>query len=79
MKSKNLRLFYIHELLFQFSDSMLVIVLPVFIYKLFGSISAVFLFTFTWNLIYSILFIPVFNLAMKLKNPKYFMAIGMIF
>ena len=58
---------------------MLFLVLPVFIYKLFGSISAVFIFLFTWNLIHSILFIPVFNLAMKLKNPKYFMALGVIF
>lgn len=79
MKSKNIKLFYIHELLFQFSDSMLVIVLPIFIYKLFGSISAVFVFILTWNLIYSASFIPIFNLAMKLKNPKYFMAIGMFF
>lgn len=79
MKEKNIRLFYAHELFFQFSDCMLIIILPVFIYKLFGSISAVFLFIFIWNLIYSIIFIPIFNLAMKLKNPKYFMAMGMIF
>jgi len=79
MKEKNIKLFYTHELLFQFSDSMLVIVLPVFLYKLFGSVSAVFFFTFIWNVIYSIIFIPIFNLAMKLKNPKYFMAMGMVF
>ncbi|MBU1934824.1 hypothetical protein KKF04_02095 [Patescibacteria group bacterium] len=79
MKEKNIRLFYAHELLFQFSDSMLIIVLPVFLYKLFGSISAVFLFTFSWNLIYSVIFIPIFNLAMHMKNPKYFMAMGMVF
>lgn len=79
MKQRNLKLFYIHELFFQFNESMLAIVLPIFIYKLFGSISAVFVFTLTWGVFYSIFFIPVFNLAMKLKNPKYFMALGIIF
>ncbi len=79
MKTRNLKLFYIHEAIFQFSDTMLIIVLPIFIYKLFGSISAVFAFTFVWNVFYAFLFIPVFNLAMKSKKPKYFMAMGMIF
>ena len=79
MKQRNIKLFYIHQSFFQFSDSMLFLVLPVFIYKLFGSISAVFIFLFAWNLIHSILFIPVFNLAMKSKNPKLFMALGVIF
>jgi len=78
MKQRNIKLFYIHSLLFQFSDSMLAIVLPIFLYKLFGSISAVFIFTLSWNLIYLILFIPLFNLAMHLKNPKYFMAMGVV-
>jgi hypothetical protein len=77
-KERNIKLFYIHSLLFQFSDNMLAIVLPVFLYKLFNSISAVFIFSLSWNLIYLILFIPIFNLAMHLKNPKYFMAIGVI-
>ncbi len=79
MKQRNLKLFYIHELFFQFNESMLAIVLPIFIYKLFGSISAVFVFTFAWSLFYAIFFLPVFNLAMKLKNPKYFMVMGMVF
>jgi hypothetical protein len=79
MKQRNIRLFYTHSLFFQFSDSMLAIVLPIFLYKLFGSISAVFIFNLVWNLIYLILFIPLFNLAMHLKNPKYFMAIGVVF
>lgn len=79
MKSRNLRLFFTHQLFFQFSDSMLAITLPIFIYQLFDSISAVFFFHFSWNLIHTLLFIPVFNLAMKLKKPKYFMAMGMVF
>lgn len=79
MKKRNLRLFYIHEALFQFGDTMLIIVLPIFIYKLFNSISAVFAFTFIWNLFYAILFIPTFNLAMKSRKPKYFMAMGIVF
>ena len=79
MRNRNIKLFYIHELLFQFSDSMLIIVLPIFIYKTFDSISAVFMFNFGWNLLYSIIFIPIFNLAMHFKNPKYFMAMGMFF
>lgn len=79
MKDRNIKLFFTHQLLFQFSFSMLHIVLPIFIYQLFDSISAVFLFNFSWNLIHTLLFIPIFNIAMKLKNPKYFMAIGMIF
>ncbi|MBN2087119.1 hypothetical protein JW758_02110 [Candidatus Peregrinibacteria bacterium] len=78
-KERNIKLFYIHELFFQFNESMLAIVLPIFIYKLFDSISAVFLFTFVWGTFYFIFFIPTFNLAMKLKNPKYFMALGIIF
>lgn len=79
MKSRNLRLFYIHETFFQFSDSMLIIVLPIFLFKLFGSVSMVFLFTLAWNVIYITLFIPIFNLAMRLGKPKYFMMIGIIF
>lgn len=79
MKNRNLKLFYTHQAFFQFSDSMLIIILPIFIYKLFGTIIAVFLFNFSWNLLYSIIFIPVFNLAMKLKTPKYFMALGILF
>ncbi|MBN1258166.1 hypothetical protein JXA05_00190 [Candidatus Peregrinibacteria bacterium] len=79
MKQKNIRLFFAHEALFQMSDAMLTILLPIFIYKLFHSISAVFLFTFAWNLIYGHLFIPIFSLAMKSKRPKYFMALGMVF
>ncbi len=79
MKKRNLKLFYIHESLFQFSDSMLMLVLPVFIYKTFNSISAVFIFVMLLSLIHGILFIPVFNLAMKWKKPKYFMMMGMIF
>ncbi|MBU1017787.1 hypothetical protein KKA33_02035 [Patescibacteria group bacterium] len=79
MKQRNLRLFYIHEALFQFGDTMLIIVLPIFIYKLFHSISAVFAFTFIWNVFYAILFIPIFNIAMKSGKPKYFMAMGMVF
>ncbi len=79
MKTRNLKLFFTHQLFFQFSDSMLAIALPIFIYQLFNSISAVFMFHFSWNVIHTILVIPVFNLAMKLKNPKYFMALGMGF
>ena len=79
MKQKNIRLFFIHESLFQFSDSMLIVVLPIFIYKLFGSISAVFLFQVTWNLIYAALFIPVFNMGMRWGKPKYIMGLGIIF
>ena len=76
MKERNIRLFYIHELLFQFSDSMLEIMLPVFIYKITGQISAAFLFLFLWNVVHQIAFIPVFNLAMQLKKPKFFMILG---
>ncbi len=79
MKQRNLKLFFIHEAIFQFSDTMLIIVLPIFLYKLFHSVSAVFAFTFIWNVFYAILFIPIFNLAMRSKKPKYFMVIGMIF
>ena len=79
MKQRNLNLFYLHELLFQFADTMLILVLPIFIYKLFNSISAVFLFDFAWNLLFGLLIIPVFSLGMKLGKPKYFMALGMVF
>lgn len=79
MKARNLKLFYIHELLFQFADTMLILVLPIFIYQLFDSISAVFIFDFVWNLLFGILIIPVFRLGMKLGKPKYFMALGMLF
>jgi len=79
MKNRNLKLFYIHELLFQFSDTMLIIVLPIFLFKLFGQINAVFIFQFGWNIIYGLLLIPVFNLAMKWKKPRYFMGLGIIF
>ena|GEM_PF-3150521 len=79
MKKRNLKLFYLHELLYQFSDMMLVMVLPVFIYKTFQSLSAVFLFVMIWNVIHGILFLPVFNLAMKWKHPKFFMMMGVLF
>lgn len=79
MNKRNLKLFYVHELLYQFSDMMLVMVLPVFIYRTFHSVSAVFVFVMAWNVIHGICFLPVFNLAMKLKHPKYFMMIGMVF
>jgi len=79
MNNRNLKLFYLHELLFQFSDTMLVLVLPIFMYRLFGSISAVFLLIMAWNLIHGLLFLPVFNLAMKSGRPKYFMMTGVIF
>lgn len=79
MKQRNIKLFYLHELFYQFSDMMLVMVLPVFIYKTFSSITAVFLFVMTWNVIHGILFLPIFNLAMKWKHPKYFMMMGVVF
>lgn len=79
MKKRNLKLFYLHELLFQFSDVVLILVLPIFIYQLFNSVSAVFIFIMIWNLIHGALFIPVFNLAMKLQRPKYFMMAGIVF
>jgi len=79
MQNRNLKLFYLHELLFQFSDTMLMLVLPIFIYRLFNSVSAVFLFVMAWNLIHGLLFLPVFNLAMKWKQPKYFMMAGIVF
>jgi hypothetical protein len=79
MKHKNLKLFFIHEALFYFSDSMMSIVLPIFIYKLFGQISAVFIFFVVWNIIYLCLLIPVFNKAMTSGKPKYFMIAGVIF
>ena len=79
MNERNLKLFYIHELLFRFSDSMLFLILPIFIYQLYDSISAVFIFIAIWNLIHSILYIPIFNLAMRWKKPKYFMMLGIIF
>jgi hypothetical protein len=79
MKRKNLKLFFIHEALFYFSDSMLAIVLPIFIYKLFGSPSAVFLFYAIWNIIYLSLLVPLFNKAMLSGKPKYMMIIGVLF
>lgn len=79
MKKRNLKLFYLHELLFQFGDTMLILILPIFMYKLFDSVSAVFVMVMVWNLIHGILFIPVFNLAMKWKKPKYFMMLGIVF
>ncbi len=79
MKNKNLKLLYLHEICFQFTDSMLLMVLAVFIYKLFNSISAYFIFDFIWNLFFGILMVPLFNIGMKLKKPKYMMVLGMIF
>lgn len=79
MKNRNLKLFYLHELLFQFSDTMRVLVLPIFIYKLYNSVSAVFVFIVIWNMIHGLLFLPVFNLAMRWKQPKYFMMMGIVF
>lgn len=79
MKDRNLKLFYIHEAFFQFSDTMLIIVLPIFLYKLFGHVSAFFVFSFIWNLFYLSIFIPVFNTAMRWGRPKYFMATGALF
>lgn len=78
MKQKNFKLFLIHEALFYFSDCMLVIVLPVFVYKLFDTPSAIFLFSMIWNSIYFLLFIPIFNKAMLWGKPKYFMIFGVI-
>ncbi|MFH0820426.1 MAG: MFS transporter [Candidatus Peregrinibacteria bacterium] len=79
MKSRNLRLFYIHQAFFTFTDSIYSITFPLFLYKTFHSISMVFAWTFSWNLIYGLLFIPLFNLAMKWEKPKYFMALGVVF
>lgn len=79
MKNRNLKLFYFHELLFHFSNSMLTLVLPVFIYRTFGSVSLVFGFIVGWNLIHGILYLPVFNVAMKLRKAKYFMMMGILF
>jgi hypothetical protein len=79
MKRRNLKLFFLHEALFYFSDSMLAIVLPVFIYKLFGTASAVFLFYAIWNAIYLLLIVPLFNKAMMSGKPKYMMIMGVLF
>ena len=79
IKARNFKLFYLHELFFRFSDDMLLLVLPIFIYKIYGSISAIFFFVMIWNIIHGLLFIPMFNLAMRLGRPKYFMIIGMVF
>lgn len=79
MKNKNLNLFYIHELLFAVSETMLGFVLVLFMYKLFDHVSAIFFFNTAWSILYGLIFIPVFNLAQRLGQPKYFMALGMIF
>ncbi len=78
-KNRNLTLLYLHSIFFELSDSMLALALPIFIYQLYGSITAVFIFQLAWTLIDAVIFIPVFNLGMHLKNPKYFMALGVIF
>ncbi len=79
MKLRNLRLFYIHQAFFTFTDSIWSIAFPLFIYKTFHSISALFVWSFAWNLFYGLLFIPIFNLAMKWEKPKYFMVLGVVF
>ncbi len=76
MKERNIRLLYIHEAFFQFSDTLLVIAIPIFLYQMFGSLSVPYAFVLSWNLVYGLCFIPLFNLAMKWKCPKYFMAMG---
>lgn len=55
------------------------IVLPIFLIRLYDSLSFVFLWVLAWNLIYMIIFIPIFNWGMKSGKPKYFMATGMLF
>lgn len=79
MKLRNLKLFYWHQAFFAFTDSIWSIAFPLFLYKTFHSISVLFVWSFVWNVIFGLLFLPVFNLAMKLEKPKYFMALGVVF
>ncbi len=79
MKQKNLRLFYIHQAFFSFTDSLWSVTFPIFIYQLFHSISALFVWLFVWNAMYGVLFIPLFNAGMKWGKPKVFMALGVLF
>lgn len=79
MKARNLTLFYWHQAFFAFTDSIWSIAFPIFIYKTFHSITALFVWSLGWNVIYGLLFIPLFNLAMKTQKPKYFMALGVVF
>ncbi len=78
MKTRNLNLFYIHEFFFQFTNSILLIVLPVFFYDLYDSLVPIFLFGLTINIIHGLLFIPILNVAMKLRKPTYAMVVGII-
>ena len=77
-RERNMRLIYIHEFFLGFADSIMRIALPIFIYQLFGSVRAVFLWSMAWNIVFGLSFIPVFNLAMKLRSPKLFMIIGIM-
>lgn len=79
MKSRNLHLFYLHSIFFDLCDSMIALALPIFVYHIYNSVSAVFLFSCLWGVLDFLIFIPVFNLGMHLKNPKYFMALGVLF
>lgn len=79
MKSRNLNLLYLHSIFFDLCDSMIALALPIFVYYIYSSVSAVFLFSCLWSVLDFIIFIPVFNLGMHLKNPKYFMALGVVF
>ena len=79
MKTRNLNLLYLHSIFFDLCDSMVFLALPIFVYQVYESISAVFLFQLIWGMLDFMIFIPVFNLGMHLKNPKYFMALGIVF
>lgn len=79
MKKRNINLLYLHQALFTVADSLFILVMPVFLYRVFGTVSAVFFTALAWNVMYLVLVLPLFNAGMKWGRPKYMMVIGVLF
>jgi MFS family permease len=79
MQKRNLRLLYAHEFFFSLADTLLPFIVPIFIYKTFHSLSAVFLWAFGWNFVYAFMYGPLLRWAARLKRPNWIMGIGILF
>lgn len=76
---KNLHRLYLHHLLFTFAESINIVFLPVYLYKLTDSIaSAFFLYAGFWALGFTLI-VPCFNFSIARGHPRLGLIFGMIF
>lgn len=76
--SLNIKYLYIHEIFLSVAYSLRIVILPLYIYLQYRSLSLVFLWFCLTRLIVLILFVPVFNFCITRCNPVCGMYLGIV-